>query len=114
MKVGFDWSFMFGMMNEDRYGGLKVDVMEIEREKLKDEGSLCLTMKEEEERKKIGKRRVGTMAPLCHHRHRPCQLFGKVVGLWLGHRYGYVTTGTGRAKLLVMLGSIFFIFSHHI
>jgi len=29
MKVGFDWWFMFGMMNEDRYGGLKVDVMEV-------------------------------------------------------------------------------------
>ena len=52
MKVGFYWWFMFGMMNGDRYGGLKVDVMEVQREKLKDEGSLCLRMKEEEEREK--------------------------------------------------------------
>jgi len=29
MKVGFDWWFMFGMMNRDRYGGLKVDVVEV-------------------------------------------------------------------------------------
>jgi len=29
MKIGFDWWFMFGMMNGDRYGGLKVDVMEV-------------------------------------------------------------------------------------
>jgi len=29
LKVGFDLWFMFGMMNEDRYGGLKVDVMEV-------------------------------------------------------------------------------------
>jgi len=29
MNVGFDWLFMFGMRNGDRYGGLKVDVMEV-------------------------------------------------------------------------------------
>jgi len=45
-------------------------------------------MKEEEERKKIGKRRPGTMARPCHHRHGPCQLSRKVVGFWLGHRHG--------------------------
>ena len=33
MKVGFDLWFMFGIMNGDRYGGLKIDVMEV----LKDE-----------------------------------------------------------------------------
>jgi len=40
---------------------------------------------------------------------------------WLDHRHDHATTGMGRAttgmgrdKLLVMLGSIFFIFSHHI
>jgi hypothetical protein len=29
MIVGFDWWFMFGMMNGDRYGDLKVGVMEV-------------------------------------------------------------------------------------
>jgi len=29
MKVSFDWWFIFGMMNGDGYGGLKVDVMEV-------------------------------------------------------------------------------------
>jgi len=82
---------------------------------LKDEGSLCLRMKGEEERKrKIGKRRPGTMARPCHHMHGPCQLSGKWLVFWLGHKHGRATIGTGRAKLLVMLGSIFFFFSHHI
>jgi len=74
---------------------------------LKEEGSLCLRMKEEKERKKkIGKTRHGNMA-------RAMPTFWKW-RVWLGIvRHGGATSGTGRAKVLVTLGSIFFVFLNH-
>jgi len=80
MKVGFEWWFMLGVMNGDRCRGLKVDVMEVYRVKLKDEGSLCLRMKEEEERKK------------------------KLVKEGLGTWHGCANIFTGRTNLLEMEG----------
>jgi len=72
-------------------------------------------MKEEEEKEKFDwfcmLMGVGTAVPP-HARAVPSFWnmrvgFGRV-------RHGRATVGTGRAKLLVMLGLIFFLFSYHI
>ena len=79
------------------------------REKLKDEKSLCLRMKEEEENILVngglgvayGRPTAGT-----------CRAnFLKKVGFWLGKVWhGRAIADTGRAKILVLGSSIFFVF----